>query len=500
MKNTNTTNNRAVLLARVSSKKQQEGYSLDFQVKAGKEYAIKKGFIITRTFSITESASKDEREEWDKFIHHIETAGETNILIAKVDRALRNFRDLARIADLANHQGKVFHFFNDGLIYHKDSPATELFSLGIQGSMSTFYSADLSEKTKRGLQEKREQGEMPGRAPIGYKNNKETKKIEVDPVMAPWVKRIFVLASARLYSLRTIVEMLAKEGCQKKLYASNIEYMIRRPFYHGEFPDKRTGRIYPGTHTPLVSRELQAAAIAGLERFNKPKYRDVDSTFLYRGLITCGTCNRTVFGEDKKKGRYRFYHCSGRPPHTKIDYVPESAMAREMERVIKTIQLAPEVITFVMKRLEKDSASEMTAKNIQLANLKAELTRIEKRSQSALDDYYDPSTPEAAKMAINAKLSDWRADKERHEASIRTLEALTPDRYMATLRNMLELSKRAFSLYGKMEPEKKREFLNLLCSNYILREKMLYPIYKKPFDILVKGSSVQIGSGTRIRT
>ena len=154
----------------------------------------------------------------------------------------------------------------------------------------------------------------------------------------------------------------------------------------------------------------------------------------------------------------------------------------------------------VLKRLEKDSASDMTTKTLQLANLKAELTRTENRSQSAMDDLYDPSKPEALKMAINAKLSDWRASKERIEASIHALEELTPDRYMATLRDLLELSKRAFSLYGKMEPEKKREFLNLLCSNYILREKTLYPIYKKPFNLLAKGSSVQIGSGTRIRT
>lgn len=498
MKNSNIPNNRAVLLARVSSKRQAEGFSLDFQEKAGKNYAKSKGFTITHTFRIVESASKDGREEWDKFIKHIETDGETHILIPKVDRALRNFRDLARIADLANHKGKVFHFFNDGLIYHKESHAADLFNLGIQGSMSTFYSADLAEKTKRGLQEKREQGQLPGRAPTGYKNNRETHLIDIDPVISPWVKRMFELASASLYSLRTISEKLIKEGAPKKFYISNIEHILRNPFYHGEF--RSTGKLYKGTHEPLVSRELQEAAIKGLERLNKSKYRDVASTFLYSGLITCGTCNRAVFGEDKKKGRYRFYHCSGRLPCTKIIYVEEAAVTKEMEKIIKTIQLAPKVIDFVLKRLEKDSASEMTAKTLQLANLKAELTRTENRSQSAMDDLYDPSKPEALKMAINAKLSDWRASKERIEASIHALEELTPDRYMATLRDLLELSKRAFSLYGKMEPEKKREFLNLICSNYLLREKTLEPIYKKPFNLLAKGSSVQIGSGTRIRT
>ena len=38
-----TTNNKAVLLTRVSSHRQAEGYSLDFQEKAGRRYAEEKG-------------------------------------------------------------------------------------------------------------------------------------------------------------------------------------------------------------------------------------------------------------------------------------------------------------------------------------------------------------------------------------------------------------------------------------------------------------------------
>lgn len=494
----NTPNNRAVLLARVSSKRQAEGYSLDFQESGGKTYAKDKGFVITRTFKIVESASKDGREEWEKFIQHLETSGETHILIPKVDRALRNFHDLARIADIAKHKGKIFHFFHDGLTYHKDSPAADLLNLGIQGSMSTWYSADLSQKTKRGLEEKRKQGELPGRAPTGYRNNRESHKIDIDPVLAPWVKRIFELAAASMYSLRAISEKLDKEGAPKRFYISNIEHIIRNPFYSGDFMS--CGKLYEGKHTPLVSRELQAAAIKGLERLNKSKYRSLRDVLIYNGLITCATCKRAVFGEEKKNGKYRLYHCSGRAPCTKITYVNEDDLTAGFAGIIKGIELAEDVASFVLKRLGKDSASEMTAKTLKLANLRAELTRAEKRSQSALSAYYDPSTPEDRKMAINALLSDWRADKQRLEASINSLEALTPDRYMATLRDLLELSKKAFSLYEKMSPEKKREFLNLLCSNYLLREKTLEPIYKKPFDLLAKGSSVQIGSGTRIRT
>ena len=71
---------------------------------------------------------------------------------------------------------------------------------------------------------------------------------------------------------------------------------------------------------------------------------------------------------------------------------------------------------------------------------------------------------------------------------------------MLTARELLELSKRAFPLYEKMDDPKKRELLNLLCSNYTLQEKKLYATYKKPFDILVKGSSFKLTSPNGIQS
>ena len=51
-------NQKSVIFARVSSREQEEtGYSLPAQEKLLKEYANKKGFVIAKEFSISESAS-----------------------------------------------------------------------------------------------------------------------------------------------------------------------------------------------------------------------------------------------------------------------------------------------------------------------------------------------------------------------------------------------------------------------------------------------------------
>ena len=55
---------KAVILARVSSKGQEdEGYSLDSQIKLLKNYAESKELWVAETFKITETASKSSQRK-----------------------------------------------------------------------------------------------------------------------------------------------------------------------------------------------------------------------------------------------------------------------------------------------------------------------------------------------------------------------------------------------------------------------------------------------------
>lgn len=56
---------KAIILARVSTKEQQEeGYSIPAQVRRLSEYAQKKQLTVYKTFQITESSSLDTRKEF----------------------------------------------------------------------------------------------------------------------------------------------------------------------------------------------------------------------------------------------------------------------------------------------------------------------------------------------------------------------------------------------------------------------------------------------------
>ncbi len=62
---------------------------------------------------------------------------------------------------------------------------------GIKVLMAKNYIDNLSEEVRKGMREKAEQGHWPTVAHVGYLNNSETHRIEIDPVRAPLVTKLF---------------------------------------------------------------------------------------------------------------------------------------------------------------------------------------------------------------------------------------------------------------------------------------------------------------------
>ena len=64
-------NKQAVIYARVSTREQQEGYSIDAQIKLLKEYAEKNNISIVNEFIDVESASKTGRQNFSKMVSYL---------------------------------------------------------------------------------------------------------------------------------------------------------------------------------------------------------------------------------------------------------------------------------------------------------------------------------------------------------------------------------------------------------------------------------------------
>ena len=78
---------KAVILARVSSKEQEDGYSLLAQENNAQAYCTNRGYQVLKVFSIVESSTKGNRTKFHEMLTYIkQQAGCIAIVSDTVDR------------------------------------------------------------------------------------------------------------------------------------------------------------------------------------------------------------------------------------------------------------------------------------------------------------------------------------------------------------------------------------------------------------------------------
>lgn len=148
----------------------------------------------------------------------------------KTDRLYRNLKDWVTVDEL----DVEMHFPKEGVVLSRESRSSEKFMHGIKVLMAKNYIDNLSEETKKGMAKKAESGVFPHRAPVGYKNDKETRTIVVDPERAPYVRELFQLYSTGRYSLEDLYQRCLNDGFRisgssSAIPRSKIEISSRTP-------------------------------------------------------------------------------------------------------------------------------------------------------------------------------------------------------------------------------------------------------------------------------
>ena len=357
--------NLALLYVRVSSKAQEDGFSLAAQEKLGHEYAQKKNLRIVKSWKVSESAWRSERTAFNLLVEYAKRHDEIRHIIFDVtDRMTRNDFDKLKIYTLIKEHGKTIHLARSNKVFDKNSGSEEEFMLDIEVAVAKKQSNDISRKTKMGMLEKAEQGLYPSVAPIGYKNNRLTHLIEVDEERAPFIRKAFGLMASGSYSLAAIAKLLNQEGFRgRKGYRigkSGIEKILKNPIYYGAF--RWQGRLRGGSHPPLISKDLFDKACAALHGNARP-YTNRRG-FAFNNLLTCGDCECKVLGEEKKK-RFVYYHCTfSKGRHNGWGYVPEREIAGLFGPAVKAVTLDEEIVEWLLDALkESDKSSRRLSEN-----------------------------------------------------------------------------------------------------------------------------------------
>ena len=297
------------MYVRVSSKEQEQGFSIPAQRQLLKDYAEREGIHVVQEFEDVETAKRAGRTSFGEMVDFLrkKSSGCRTLLVEKTDRLYRNIKDWVTIDELAIE----VHFVKEAVVLSEDSRSSEKFMHGIKVLMAKNYIDNLGEEVRKGMIEKARQGHWPTVAPVGYVNNLVSHRIEPDPERAPIIVKLFEWYASGEFSLKVLTKKAVAAGLTNRtgggpLARSRIHQVLQNPIYYGEF--YWLGQLHTGLHKPVISRDLYDRVQAVFAAANHPRH--TKRRHALAGLVTCGRCGCAFTGEIKK-GQYVYYHCTG---------------------------------------------------------------------------------------------------------------------------------------------------------------------------------------------
>lgn len=484
--------NKAVILARVSSKAQEdEGYSLDSQVKLLTGYCENKGFAVERVFKIAETASKEQsRKIFKELLTYMNKNGIFHLAVEKTDRLTRNMKDAVAIDDwLSKNVDRMLHLVKEGIHLHKESKSDVKFMWNIHLAVAKKYTDNLREEAMKGWTEKLAQGWLPAVPPIGYMTiSDHGKRIHIpNPSTEKLVQSMFETYLLPGQSIESITKKMRDLGLTTRqgrpLVTSHVHKTLQNPFYIGV--NRFNGQEYPGVQTPIIRKEVWVAVQEKLH--GKRRHKHIKHNMALKGVVTCATCGNQVSWQ-LQKGNY-YGACQRRDSRCKkckYKYVREDKVQEIIKKELASLLCPSEnVMKWTLDNMRSD-ITKVADNSDEIKNAtESRIRRIESMDEALYDD----------KLAGAITLDRYET---KHKSFIKEIEALE-----LTLNNLddtiverkrrgiylLELSQGAAKYYEEKDADEKRQILLELFDNITINDGSIEVKLKDQIELISRYSS-----------
>ncbi len=496
-----------VIWARVSSREQSEGYSLDAQIRINRDKAQREGWTVIREFVIAESARRgaarvafNEMYRWAK--KNAKRLKIGAVLAHKLDRICRNMRDAVRMQELEDTCGVKMAFVDNEF----GPGAAGALSFNVMAAISQYYSDNLRQEVRKGQEEKIRQGWMPCGVPYGYMNSDDRDEpIKPHPAKSKLVVRVFELYSQGGMTFDMIGGQLREEGfvyrpSAPRMCPGSISYMLANRFYVGDIVWK--GQIYPGKHRPLVDRGTFQLCRDLLKGKNRRTHR-FTHTFA-NGLLLCEHCGSMVTGERIRRKRrdgtvrvHMYYRCANNrrgDDHPIVRWREadlEDAVLAELDALkMPTPELSEwfgVALDEGFKHLRRDDQQQRRI----LARKKAE---HEKQNERLLSLYLQGHVDAVTFQDRSTMLQGQIQEVDRALAACSDIDPACGD--MA--RAVYDFTQNAVEVWNGSNQESKQRILRAFSLNRTLSDTTLCLEKRKPFSLIAERLPVRTSRGGRI--
>ena len=296
------------IYARFSSNGQREE-SIEGQLDACRKYADNNGHTIIDTYiDRARTGTDDNRPQFQRMIKDAKTGKFQMILVYQYDRFFRDAGKSALYKEMLKKDGvsvvSALEPLPDG--------SARIITEGMIDLLAEYYSADLSVKTKRGMNINAHKKKFNGgRPPFGY--SIIDGYFEINEETAPIVQEIFT-DYINLKPIKTILDGLNRRHILntngKPFTYASITYLLSNKRYTGYY-------IYDDIEIEDDGLAIidEETFLLAQEQLGKAKHRKSSSDYMLSSKLYCGNCENGMTGTSgtSRTGEvYYYYVCKGK--------------------------------------------------------------------------------------------------------------------------------------------------------------------------------------------
>lgn len=432
----------AVIYARYSAGPRQTDQSIEGQLRVCHAFAAQHDLTIIEEYCDRHiSGRTDDRPEFQRMIADAKKRKFQALVVYKTDRLARDKYDSVIYKRELKKAGVQIYYAAEAI---PDGPEGIILESLMEG-LAEYYSAELSQKIKRGMHESAHKCQSTGsHRPLGYKTGAD-KRYELDPASAEAVRAIFDMY-VRGTSSADICEYLNSHGFRtvrgQEFNKNSIPRIIKNRSYIGEY--SYDGIVAPGGMPRIITDDTFELAQAELaKRTGSRQAAAPRAQYLLSGKLFCGKClapMQGVSGTGRSGKRFYYYYCAntrGKEKTCDKEKVPKAAVEEAV------VSLACDHI--LQDGVLQDLVKKLIEYQVQHDNTKSQVDLYRKKLQdnkNAQANILKLIEAGSVSMALARRLEALEAEAQVIADTIETLDkakpAFTEDQILFMLEKYME--------------------------------------------------------------
>ena len=477
---------KAVILARVSTEMQEDGFSLDAQLDRLRRYCERHNFEVLKEYNITESSTRGKRPQFNEMLTFVKKQREKiAVIVDAVDRLQRSFKETPILNDLIE-RGKIeLHFLREAMVVNDKTKNTQKVMWDMCVLMAKSYVGALADNVKRAEEKMLNEGLLPGPAPIGYLNTKDEngkKTIIIDPDRGPLIKKLFEEYATGLFSMDELVKKSKAWGLRNRnsgnpITKAQFADILQNPFYYGVMYYNK--EYYPHRYEKLISKELFDKCTEVRTGKFKRTSKHTKEPYIFRGLVRCKHCG-CLLSPYTKKNKYVYLRHTDLKNCKHCSNVSEKVLLKDVEKSLSSIHFDDDLKAALAIRLKRQYEVLHGNTYYQLEKNQNELADIEENQKKLLDLLIAGTVPAEVYRNKNA---EYETAKIELQTKIEKLQ--TPDASVEqAIDKILNYSQNSFAIFKSSQIEEKRRILNIVFANFFMDGKNPEISMRKNFSLL----------------